>query len=103
MRIFFNFFISNNFNIFIVKKFEYLLKFGNFAINLIEIAFSLMNNLLSLKFWLDMRPGDLTPAVQKYLIIFIAVLAILAFIFTILKSRKRGYMFVFGKNCIFLA
>jgi amino acid transporter len=49
-----------------------------------------MSNLLSLKFWLNIRPGALLPIYQKALIIFIVVLAVLILVFTVLGKRKSN-------------
>ncbi|RLC38266.1 hypothetical protein DRH27_02680 [Candidatus Falkowbacteria bacterium] len=48
-----------------------------------------MKNLLDYKFWINLRPGSLTPLVLKAIIIFIFCLAVLAFVFYLLISRKQ--------------
>lgn len=52
-----------------------------------------MNNLLSLKFWFNLRPGNLSPAMLKYFFIFIVILIILTFVFWLLKSRDKKNLY----------
>jgi uncharacterized protein YjeT (DUF2065 family) len=52
-----------------------------------------MNNLLSLKFWFNLRPGALLPIYQKALIVFIIILGILIFIFTILVKQDKKSLY----------
>ena len=49
-----------------------------------------MEKLLSLKYWLNSRPQSLSPAALKYFVAFIAILAISAFIFYLIKTRKKS-------------
>ena len=49
-----------------------------------------MSNLLSYKFWLNLRPGSLLAIYQNIFIGFIAILIIAFFVFWILKSKKQG-------------
>ena len=52
-----------------------------------------MNNLFSFKFWFNLRPGSLSPAVLKYFFIFIIILIILCFVFWLLKSRDKKSLY----------
>ena len=52
-----------------------------------------MDNLLTMKFWINLRPGSLTPFALKAIIIYLAVLAILAFVFYLFKARKQRLLF----------
>jgi len=49
-----------------------------------------MSNLLSYKFWLNLRPGSLLAIYQNIFIGFVAILIIAFFVFWILKSKKQG-------------
>lgn len=50
-----------------------------------------MSNLLSLKFWLNLRPGPLLPVYHKSFIVFLFFLFILFFISWIIKSKKKNF------------
>lgn len=47
-----------------------------------------MQNLLTIKFWLNMRPGALLPVYHKTLIALIIIFAILFFVFSFLTKKK---------------
>lgn len=49
-----------------------------------------MSNLFSFKFWFNARPGPLVSEYQRYLIIFVVILAILTAIFFVLSRRKKN-------------
>jgi len=49
-----------------------------------------MNNLLSIKFWFNIRPIPLLPVYQKALIAFVVCLAILTFVFFFLGKGSKG-------------
>jgi len=48
-----------------------------------------MSNLLSLKFWLAMRPGTLLPIYNKIFIIFIIFLIVLSLLCVFLKNKRK--------------
>ncbi len=52
-----------------------------------------MNNLLSLQYWFNSSAGSLALNIQKYFIIFIVILAILAFFIIIIKSRYQRSLY----------
>lgn len=52
-----------------------------------------MNNLLSLNFWFNPRPGSLTTVFNNALIGYIAVLALLAIVIGIIKSRNKNKIY----------
>lgn len=52
-----------------------------------------MNKFFNLNFWFNMRPGSADSKFMFGFVIFIAVLAIFAFIFTLLKNRQRSLYF----------
>ncbi len=63
-----------------------------------------MGNLLSLKFWFDLRPGSLLPGSQRIFVgvLFVLVVCFLAFWF--LKTKKKGlYIPFFNKLHLFSA
>jgi len=61
-----------------------------------------MKNLLDIKFWTNLRPGSLTPFALKAIVVFIFCLAILAFVFYLLKSRKHRLLYqVWAKLYLF--
>ena len=49
-----------------------------------------MGNLLSLKFWFNLRPGALLPIYQKTFVIFVLALIIFFLFCRLLAGRKRG-------------
>jgi len=49
-----------------------------------------MGNLLSLKFWFNLRPGALLPIYQKTFVIFVLALIIFFLFCRLLTGRKRG-------------
>jgi len=49
-----------------------------------------MGNLLSLKFWFNLRPGALLPIYQKTFIIFVLALVIFFLFCRLLTGRKKG-------------
>lgn len=49
-----------------------------------------MGNLLTIKYWLNTRPESLSPLGIKVFIAFVGALAIGAFIFYLLKNRKKS-------------
>ncbi|PIR12807.1 hypothetical protein COV49_04185 [Candidatus Falkowbacteria bacterium CG11_big_fil_rev_8_21_14_0_20_39_10] len=50
-----------------------------------------MNNLLSLKFWFNSRPGPLLPVYQKALIVFLVALLALSILFWLIGAKKKGF------------
>lgn len=52
-----------------------------------------MGNLLTFKFWLDLRPEGLTPVFQKFFIIFVALLFVLTLIFAYIKSKQKKNLY----------
>jgi hypothetical protein len=57
-----------------------------------------MGNLLSLKFWFNLRPGALLPVYQKAFIIFILSLVIFYFFSRFFTGRKKGlYTFLWRR------
>jgi len=52
-----------------------------------------MNNLLSLKFWFNTRPGALTPIYHSSFIIFIALLVVLFIVLIFIKSRNKNNLY----------
>ncbi len=52
-----------------------------------------MNNLLSLDFWLDVRPGQLIPQFQQYFIIFVVVLVVLTIVFAFIQARNKKNLY----------
>ncbi|MFH1427675.1 MAG: hypothetical protein ABIG60_04080 [Patescibacteria group bacterium] len=57
-----------------------------------------MGNLLSLKYWINLRPGPLLASVQQYFIYLIIILFIISVIFWLLKTKKQGiYLAVWQK------
>lgn len=52
-----------------------------------------MNNLLSLSFWFNTRPGSLTPLFQNALLGFIAVLILLAIAIKVIKNRSKDKIY----------
>ncbi len=57
-----------------------------------------MQNLLSLKFWLSLRPGPLLPNYQKIFIALIIILAVCFFVSWVAKIKKRKLYTVFWKK-----
>ena len=51
-----------------------------------------MQNLLNLNFWINLSPPALLPVFLKTLIVFISVLAVLAFYFMV-KGKKKNFLF----------
>ena len=49
-----------------------------------------MGNLLSLKFWFDLRPGSLLPGSQRIFIGVLFVLVICFLVFWFLQNKKKG-------------
>ena len=52
-----------------------------------------MKNLLTLKYWINMRPETFSSLGFKFLGIFLGSLTVFIFIFYLLKIRKRGLYF----------
>ncbi len=52
-----------------------------------------MNNLLSLNFWLNVRPGQLMPQYLQYFIIFVVILAVLTIIFGLIQARNKKNLY----------
>jgi len=57
-----------------------------------------MQNLLSLEFWISLRPGPLLPNYQKIFIALIIILAICFFISWLAKKREKNLYIVFWKR-----
>ncbi|MCK4553730.1 hypothetical protein KAU19_02110 [Candidatus Parcubacteria bacterium] len=52
-----------------------------------------MNNLLSLNFWLNVRPGQLMPEYQQYFIIFVVILVVLTIVFAFIQARNKKNLY----------
>lgn len=52
-----------------------------------------MDKLFSFTYWTSLRPGSLTLGEQRYFFIFIVILAILTFVFILLKTRHKKSLF----------
>jgi len=52
-----------------------------------------MSNLLSYKFWFNLRPGSFAGLYQNVLIIFVLSLIVLAVIFAFIKSRNKKNLY----------
>lgn len=57
-----------------------------------------MKNLLTVGYWINMRPETLSPLGFKLLGMFLGGLAVFAFISYLLKTRKRGLYFKIWRN-----
>jgi len=49
-----------------------------------------MGNLLTIKYWLNTRPDSLSPLGIKVFVVFVAALLVGAFLFHVLKNRKKS-------------
>lgn len=52
-----------------------------------------MKNLLNYKFWINLRPPSLSPLALKMIIVFLVFLAVMAFVFYLLKNKKQRLLY----------
>lgn len=52
-----------------------------------------MNNLLTFKFWFNLRPEGLTPVFQKIFIVFVVALLALTLVFAYIKSSQKKNLY----------
>ena len=52
-----------------------------------------MNNLFSLKFWLNTRPDQLIPQYQRYFVILVVISAVLTIVFAFIQARNKKNLY----------
>ncbi len=57
-----------------------------------------MSNLLSLRFWFNLRPGPLLPIYQKLFIAFLIFLILASFVFWLTQNRQKKVYRAFWKR-----